>query len=143
MLKSKTAAALLSLTASAGGCASRKARRAGRYWWRANWQAPALPSARAASRAIRAPAATAPVASNRSRASWYRPAWKSPEASRESASEGAGRWGASSFLDARDCVLAVGPDLDTVPTSGNTSRQQAKILAVLNEPRLPDRKSVV
>jgi hypothetical protein len=26
---------------------------------------------------------------------------------------------------------------DTVPTSGNTSRQQARILAVLNEPRLP------
>jgi hypothetical protein len=40
-------------------------------------------------------------------------------------------------LDARDCVLALGPVLDTVPTSGNTSRQQAKILAVLNEPRLP------
>jgi hypothetical protein len=43
-------------------------------------------------------------------------------------------------VDARDWVLAFGPDLDTVPTSGNTSRQQAKILAVLNESRLPNLK---
>jgi hypothetical protein len=33
--------------------------------------------------------------------------------------------------------LAFGPDLDTVPTSGNTSRQHARIPALLTEPRLP------
>jgi hypothetical protein len=39
-------------------------------------------------------------------------------------------------LDARDCGLAFGPDFSTVPTSGNTRRQQAKTLAVLKEPWL-------
>jgi hypothetical protein len=39
-------------------------------------------------------------------------------------------------LDARDCALALGPDLGTVPMSGNTSRQHATTLAVLTEPWL-------
>src|ERR1039457_326275 len=42
MLMSKLAAALASLAASAWRCASRRDCNAGRYWWRANWQAPML-----------------------------------------------------------------------------------------------------
>jgi len=46
-------------------------------------------------------------------------------------------------LDARDCVLALGPDLDTVPTSGNTSRQHARILAVLTATQISIKKCLV
>src|ERR1039458_8266779 len=52
MLTSKLAAALWSLAASAWRCASRRDCKAGRYWWRANWQAPMLFKARAAWRGI-------------------------------------------------------------------------------------------